>query len=355
MSSEESFCGATLQNVRTYFFNLQGTCNIDIPICIISVIINMFNILVFTRRNMTSPVNLIFTHLAFANLSELLASASLTWIDCAYYRTMMTLEGWTYTQAFFALRSIELASIFNNIGVYIILMLAIWKYIVVFHPSKESQWCNMKTTRNSLVVGYIICILFEIPGYLSHYIEIVHPEEKIYIYRVETVSIMYSVSQMVLYELLPSLVLPVLGVRLIASLWSEKNHSTPSSNVENRTDSVKMNQKTNRSIIISMIIVAQCLSFVIPAGLLDLARHTVLANDYYSIHHECFASFQVILNLLEIVNKSIKFIVYYAMDQDFRVTFKSLFNKNHASVWKLKYVPLSSTRGNDESLEIGRF
>ncbi|XP_065217936.1 G-protein coupled receptor dmsr-1-like [Planococcus citri] len=359
MSSEESFCGATLENLDSYYSeNIQDY--IDIPICIIGVIFNILNILVFTRRNMKSPVNLIFTHLAIVSLSELLAYASFIWVrvHIAYYSKRTNYEEWTYTRAWISMLSSELLNISNRISVYIVMMLAIWKYIAVFHPSKESQWCNMKTTRYTVVAGYIVCILLFIPEYLSPYIykRAIGPTT-IYIFSIEIDSIMYTASQVIkiaLHELLPSLVLPILGVRLIATLWMKKEHPTPSSNVENSTDNVEMKRQTNRSIIISMIMVAQCLSFVIPTGLLDLARYTVLAEYYFSIHFKCTNSFYVILNILECINKCITFIVYYALDRDFKVTFKSLVNKKNAAVWKLNYVSSSSTRGNDGSLEIDR-
>ncbi|XP_065219162.1 G-protein coupled receptor dmsr-1-like [Planococcus citri] len=369
MSSEEEepFCGDTLKSVRAYYLlNMLGY--IDIPICIIGVILNMFNVLVFTRRNMTSPVNLIFTHLAFVNLSELLAYISLTWINCAYYQQAhyLTLEDWTYTRGFFSLRSRELANLFNNISVYIIMVLAVWKYVAVFYPSKESQWCDMKTTRNTLVAGYIVCILLVIPENLSHYVErdVVssaakmylygnenHPITWIYVPSAEIDSIMYSESQVVkvgLYELLPSLVLSILCVRLIVKQWLGKEHQSTSLNVENRGENLKMKQQTYRSITV----VALCLSFVIPLGLLDLVDK-VFVRDYHSVHYECFQSFRIIFSILNCINKSVTFLVYYAMDQDFKVTFKSLFDKNNASFWKLKYVSFSNTRSNDEGLEIG--
>ncbi|XP_065218186.1 sex peptide receptor-like [Planococcus citri] len=367
MSSEdERFCAAALANFQWYYAkNMLGL--IDIPICIIGVIFNIFNMLVFTRRNMKSPVNLIFTYLSFANLLQLLAFITVTWAYLAYLSEPPTYEDWTYTRASFSMLSEELLNISKRISVYITMMLAIWKYIAVFYPSKESQWCNMKTTRYTLVAGYIICILFVIPEYMSHYIKPETAETKnqtitTYKYeKIKTDSIMHSASQfikIVLHELLPSLVLPILGVRLIATLWMKKEHPTPSSNVENRTDNAKTNQQTNRSIIISMIIVAQCLSYAIPLGLLRIAGRMAIKLDLSSAditnYLNCHYSIQVILSLLDCVNKSINFIVYYTMDQDFRATFKSLFNKNNASFWKLKYVRSSSTRGNDESLEIDR-
>ncbi|XP_065219843.1 uncharacterized protein LOC135845294 [Planococcus citri] len=354
MSLEEPFCGTTFANVHLYYLqNLQDF--IDIPIFIIGVIFNIFNILVFTRWNRKSPVNLIFTHLTFANLSELLAWISFTWVALQYNSIKeRNFEEWTYTQAVLLSRSGELGTIFYRISMYIIIMLAIWKYIAVFYPSKESEWCYMKTTRNTLVAR---CILLLIPQYLSHNIEtIIHRKAEIHLNTVKTDSIMYTASQIIkvgLYELFPSLVLPTLGIRLIVKLWTKKEHPTHSSNVENSTDNVEMNQQTNRSVIISMIIAAQCLSFVIPLGLVDLVR-AVFVRSRFSTHNECVASFRVILNLLDSINKSITFVIYYAMDQDFRVTFKSLFDKNNASFWKLKYVSLSNTRGDDERLEIDR-
>ncbi|XP_065217336.1 G-protein coupled receptor dmsr-1-like [Planococcus citri] len=359
MSSEEPFCGAALMQVYSYYLsNIQGT--IDVLICIIGVIFNIFNILVFTKRNVVSPVNLIFTHLSFVNLSQLIAFITFTWITLPYYRNQKNDEEWTYTRAIISLLSGELVAICNRISVHIVMMLTIWKCIAVFYPSKEPQWCNMKTTRNTLVVGYIVCILLFIPEYLSHSIvtEEIDQTTKIYFYAFEITSSIYQASQiirLVLYELFPSLVLPIVGVRLIATLWMKKGHPSTrtSSNVENSRENQKMEQKTDRSIIISIAIMTLCLSYVLPSGLLNFV-YTFLTSDRYLIHFRCFHGLIVVRIIMNCINKSATFLVYYAIDQDFKATFKSLFDKNNASFWKLKYVPLRSARGNDESLEIDR-
>lgn len=357
MSREEPFCGATLLQVYSYYLsNIQGT--IDVLICIIGVIFNIINILVFTKRNMVSPVNQIFTHLSFVNLSQLLAFITNTWVSLPYYRNKKNDDEWTYTRAIISLVSTELGAICNRISVYIVMMLTIWKCIAVFYPSKEPQWCDMKTTRNTLIAVYIVCILLYIPEYLSYSIvtKAIDQTTKIHFYGFEITSSVYRASQiikLVLYELLPSLVLPILGVRLIATLWMKKEHPSTSSNVENCRENLNVEQKTDRSIIILIAIMTLCLSYVIPSGLLTFV-YTFLTSDRYLIHFRCFHSLIVIRIIMNCINKSATFLVYYTMDQNFKATFKSLFDKNNAFFWKLKYVPLSSTRGNDESLEIDR-
>ncbi|XP_065217978.1 G-protein coupled receptor dmsr-1-like [Planococcus citri] len=356
MSAEEPFCETTLADAHYYYlYNIQGY--IETPICIIGVIFNIFNILVFTRRNMISPVNLIFTHLAFADLSMLLAYILHVWVTVVAYYRNESYKASTYTAAALYLRSKELINISHHVSVCLIMMLAIWKYIAVFSPSKERQWCNMKTTRNTVMAVYIACVLLAIPLHLSHHVVTYSLDkagtEYIHVPFDEVDPIAVEISMIIrglLFDLLPSVVLGISSVRLFVVLRMKKEHPNLSSNVENRTDNVETKQQIKGSVIILIIIVTLCLSFVIPLGLLDLL-YVVLTRDKYSIYRPCTNSLLGILSILNCFNKCVTFVVYYTMDQDFRATFKSLFEKCNIFIGKQNYFVLNNMRRNDESSE----
>ncbi|XP_065218551.1 G-protein coupled receptor dmsr-1-like [Planococcus citri] len=350
---EEPFCGDAIDNVRFYYRAIiQGY--VDIPICVIGLILNIFIILVITRRNMTSPMNLIFTHLAIVDFSGLLALILSSWVNFTYYNTYVG-ESWTYTQAVLSIFSQESSAIFHFTSVYLITMLAIWKYIAVVHPQKECEWCDMKTTRNVVSTGYKICFLFGILLFSSHHIQttVINSRTKIYQHYVKSDTILFWIPRIirgVLYKLVPSVVLPILCFRLMALRLRKKQEQSVSSNVEN----LEMKQQTDPSIIILTTVVALRLIYIIPSGLTDLVQAVFNSDKFKIIHFGCFDSLSLTFGFLYRIIISVTFIVFYTMDQDFKVTFKSLFDKNNISFWRQNYSALSNEGKTDESSKVER-
>ncbi|XP_065204518.1 G-protein coupled receptor dmsr-1-like [Planococcus citri] len=325
-STGEPFCGTTLLTIGEYYSsNISGYFNI--PICVIGVILNLLNILVFTKENMISPVNLIFTRLAMADLAVLVASIPFTYIE-NILRDGRIKERWTYAEAVVYVCSNHFATTLHFISVFLTIQLAVWRYIAIAYPLKERQWCSMRITRKLMVIGYVVCFLLSIPIYFSRRIE-----HQVINYRVTytTNSVLFLTSRIifsVLGALLPSIVLTVVSLRLIIILFARKTHHGQS-HLEHGNR--RRTEQLDRSIIILLAVLVLFLTAEFPRGMLFLS--TVIFNVRKSdINYRCYTSLLSIFLSVVYMNTSITFFVYYTMSQQFRITFKSLYNRSTGSM-----------------------
>ncbi|XP_065204517.1 sex peptide receptor-related protein 2-like [Planococcus citri] len=352
MTSNPSFC----ESMDYYNNYIRGYVNI--PICFIGVIFNLFNILVFTRKNMISSANLIFTNLAIADLLTLLSSIPSLWIGFFQYYIALVqgdYENWTHTRAVIYLYSIDFVEIFTKISVFLTVMLAIWRHIAIAHPLKERYWCSMKTTRNTVIAIYVISVLFSIPLYFSYRILSINGTDMYYLPLEVENSILLDISfaiTTVLKQILPSVVLPIFSFKLIVALLTNqrnKEKTISSSNTRNKTRNLKMKQQVNRSIIITLTVLVLFLIIRLPAGLYKLIDPIPgVHNELPFFVHKCFERVRFIVETLNVINMSITFMVYYIMSQNFRATFKSLlFKSDGFSPRKMNLLPLGNTRKID--------
>ncbi|XP_065209221.1 G-protein coupled receptor dmsr-1-like [Planococcus citri] len=313
--------------VEYYLINVKGY--VDIPICIIGSILNLLNIIVFTRKNMISPVNKIFTHLASADLLMLLLFIPYTWLNCF---EPYTDGGWPYQQAFWYLCCSTITNTFYFMSVFLTVMLSVWRHIAIVHPLKERQWCSMKMTRNVVIAGYLTSFLLSTPIYLSAGIKHVgNNQTQIYVPRAVDDSNMFVISRIinsVLYQLLPAVALPIFSYKLIFILRAKKGHQqyqSPSADINNirNTKTTEMRNKSDRSIVLLLTVVTLHVISKLPTGIVDLLYLTYgRANK---IDWECYYNVSVIFDTMTCVTLSVTFIIYYTMGNNFRITFNSLF------------------------------
>ncbi|XP_065209909.1 sex peptide receptor-like [Planococcus citri] len=319
--------------ISYYYDNITGY--VDVSLCFIGVILNVLNMLVFSRKNMASPANVIFTHLAIADLLILSASIPPSWLQFVHYEKH-NYKNATYAKAVIHVCCMDLRTTLTFTSVYLTLMLAIWRYIAVAHPLKERDWCNMKTTRNSVIAGYIVGVLLSIPRYFSFGIEMYSSESYYPDYKEN--SILRDISYLIralLQRFLPSVVLLIFSIKLIATLLKKgpsKEQPASSSNAQNNARNLKIKQQTDRSIIITLIVVALYLIEQISKGLNHLRHGSILKPIYSKFNSKCLVQFEDAVDTLSYFNMSITFVVYYAMSRNFRTTFKSLFNSNITSL-----------------------
>ncbi|XP_065209219.1 G-protein coupled receptor dmsr-1-like [Planococcus citri] len=313
--------------VEYYLINVKGY--VDISICVVGSILNLLNIIVFTRKNMISPVNMIFTHLAWADLLMLLLFIPYTWFECFEEYTN---GGWTYQQTFWYIWLGNVPAIFYFMSVFLTVMLSVWRHIAIVHPLKERQWCSMKMTRNVVIAGYLTSVLLGIPMYFSTGIKHVgNNQTQIYIPHAVEDSNLFIISRIinsVLYQLLPAIALPIFSYKLIIVLRAKKEHQqyqNPSTDINNirSTRTPEMRNKSDRSIVLLLTVMALHLISKLPAGIIDLLYLTYgRANK---IAWECYFNVSVIFETMSCVTLSVTFVIYYTMGNHFRITFNSLF------------------------------
>ncbi|XP_065209222.1 G-protein coupled receptor dmsr-1-like [Planococcus citri] len=313
--------------VECYLINVKGY--LDIPICIIGSILNLLNIIVFTRKNMISPVNKIFTHLAWVDLLMLLLFIPYTWLDCFEEYTD---GGWTYQQAFWSLCSDTVTVTLYYMSVFLTVMLSVWRHIAIVHPLKERQWCSMKMTRNVVIAGYLTSFLLSIPMYFSVGVKHVGDNQtQIYLPHAGEDSNLFVISLIinsVLYQLLPAVALPIFSYKLILVLRTKKEHQqyhSPSAAINNmrNTRTPEMKNKSDRSIVLLLTVVALHVISKLPSGIVELLYLTYGRANKISL--ECYSNVSAAFDTLACFTLSITFMIYYTMGNNFRITFNSLF------------------------------
>ncbi|XP_065209213.1 FMRFamide receptor-like [Planococcus citri] len=357
MAPGTSFC----EFIEYYYYHIEGYA--DISICSVGVILNVFNIVVFTRKNMVSSANLIFTHLAVADLLFLLTSILYSWIFFFQYM-QKDYQKWTYTLAVIYVGSSFLKNSLRFMCVFFTVMLAIWKYIAVAHPLKARYWCTMKITRYAVITCYITSALLSIPMYFSaNIVPKYSTTEKLSYYSPshKKNSIMRDIAffiKAVLQQLLPSVVLLIFTFRMISALLTKGSNNEPEtscSNIRNNARNARMKQQTDRSIIITLTVVVLFLITQIPLGAINLTE--ILLPDIYRKLDDllglCYSSYVNVISssTFYYINTSVSFFVYYAMSQNFRTTFQSLFSSGRIIPQKMNVFRLISARKTHTSPE----
>ncbi|XP_026461282.1 sex peptide receptor-like [Ctenocephalides felis] len=159
------YCGPGLDSFHTFYLGLHGY--FALSVCIFGCVANLLNIVILTRRELRSPTNALLTGLAVSDLLVMLdyvpfASHMYLWHG-KRSREQMYEYGLAHMVFFHAI----FTQICHTISIWLTVTLAVWRYIAIAHPQKNSRWCRMETTIIAIAMAYVSCPLICIPLYLA--------------------------------------------------------------------------------------------------------------------------------------------------------------------------------------------
>lgn len=134
-------------------------------VCIFGSIANSLNIVVLTRREMSSPTNAILTGLAVADLLVMLEY--IPYASHMYLYIRPRRDMYTYGSAMFVLFHSIFAQACHTISIWLTVTLAVWRYIAIAHPQRNREWCNFRRTVIAITGAYVICPLICMPIYFT--------------------------------------------------------------------------------------------------------------------------------------------------------------------------------------------
>ncbi|XP_017492798.1 PREDICTED: uncharacterized protein LOC108380908, partial [Rhagoletis zephyria] len=137
---------------------------ISLIVCILGTVANTLNIIVLTRKEMRSPTNAILTGLAVADLAVMLEYIPYTTHDYILANQLPREQRLSYVWACFIKFHSIFAQVLHTISIWLTVTLAVWRYIAVGYPQKNSIWCGMRTTLYTIFTAYIVCILVVSPS-----------------------------------------------------------------------------------------------------------------------------------------------------------------------------------------------
>ncbi|XP_053955467.1 G-protein coupled receptor dmsr-1-like [Anastrepha ludens] len=160
--SQPIYCGRGFDNFHTSYKIWHGY--ISLIVCILGTIANTLNIIVLTRKEMRSPTNAILTGLAVADLAVMIEYIPYTTHDYILADQLPREQRLSYSWACFIKFHSIFAQVLHTISIWLTVTLAVWRYIAVGYPQKNSIWCGMRTTLFTIFTAYIVCVLVVSPS-----------------------------------------------------------------------------------------------------------------------------------------------------------------------------------------------
>ncbi|XP_065209227.1 G-protein coupled receptor dmsr-1-like [Planococcus citri] len=330
---------------------------LNITCCIIGSILNFFVIIVFTRKNMISPINTILVHLAIAETITMITYMPHTWHE--FFRANLypaIKDHRTHEWETISLASFYLAFIFRHTTIWLTLVLGVWRYIAVIYPLKERKWCQMETTRVCIIAGYVFGLMTCIP--LWFFLQIKQAEKTVdkdgvftsdygkgvkneSIFEIHAPIVMNTPFYRLIYlsygifvKIIPTAMLGVISYKLIIALSKAKTQHeglTSNSHFDN-TRQLKNKHQTYRITVMLLMILGLLVVGELPHGIYCLLT-AILGPKFYTQRYSYAAEvFNTLVKFCECAN----FVIYYIMSHRFRNTFKALFRSRNGDEKKIR-------------------
>lgn len=139
---------------------------LSLIVCVFGSVANILNICVLTTKDMRWPTNYILTGLAVADLLVMVEYIPFSihryiQIDKRYY-----IDHYAYKWAVFMVFHAQFTLVLHFISCCLTVILAVWRYIAISYPQNNQQWCNLRRTKLTIFMTYILCPLISIPMFL---------------------------------------------------------------------------------------------------------------------------------------------------------------------------------------------
>ncbi|CAH0547168.1 unnamed protein product [Brassicogethes aeneus] len=324
-------------------------------VCISGCILNCFNIVVLSRKQMRCPTNSILLSLAVADILVMLEYMPFSYLTAkgpdysAYY--------YSYYFAVYIILHAIFSQSFHFISCCITIILALWRYIAVKFPANNKKWCSPRITMWTIFLTYTLCPYICVPILLSSTVsntvayvdknnnilglkEVGNNTENLtkvkLFYANSNESIFKPISLFiygVVVKLVPCILLTVLSILIIIELLATKERRrklmAPTTGKEgNSMIKKKVNQRflekekqAYRTTKMLLVILMLFLSVEFPQAIYGLLNHII--GDVFQI--ECYQPIGGFLDLIALLYCSINFFLYCIMSQKFREVFKEIF------------------------------
>nr|XP_053652621.1 G-protein coupled receptor dmsr-1-like [Cherax quadricarinatus] len=198
-------------------------------IAVTGAITNLLTISTLTRRNMTTPTNLLLLGLAVADL--------LVEVEYIPYATSSLLGGdqlmAAKEHALYVLIHAHLSHVCHTIAIWLTVSLAVWRWVAVCRPHAAPSICTMVHARRVLLTVYLACPALATPTFLMYTVKEYHNKAGAKVFRVDFSTLALAHDELlkkinflvysVLVKLVPCLLLTVLMPAIIRGMWVAKS------------------------------------------------------------------------------------------------------------------------------------
>ncbi|KAF0290134.1 Sex peptide receptor [Amphibalanus amphitrite] len=298
-------CGEGVRWLRDSYRPVHGY--LALVVCLFGSVTNLINIVVLTRKGMLSSTNTILTGLAAADLAVMLE-----YIPFAVQHYISDTDPQSHSQVLYVLFHAHFAQIFHTVSIFMTVMLAVWRFLSIVHPTVAAKHCTYEAIQPTLQPGeYIYSI--DISDIARRHNRLLN-RANFWLFAV-------------VIKLVPCLTLTYFSVRLIRVLLETKRRKQRlMSGCSQLSADHHLVQDTRRADRTTRMLVAVLLLFLItefPQGILALLSG-VLQERFFSI---CYQHVGELLDILALTNSAVNFLLYCLMSKQFREAFSALLRR----------------------------
>ncbi|XP_045188630.1 G-protein coupled receptor dmsr-1-like [Mercenaria mercenaria] len=341
-----------LQTLRVRYAEIHGY--ISVLVCLFGIIANIANIVVLNKKHMRTSTNVILMWLAVADLCTMTEYVPFALRFYIFKDPDLEFpDNKSYSWMCYLLFHADFSLTMHSMSIWLTIMLAIFRFLYVFLPTKGSIYCSIKHAKIIIITVYVLAVLVCIPNYISNYWSksvrnISNENVTVYTFSqrkdedkdFETVFAINYWVQSILIKLVPCFLLTVLTILLITALHKAHKRHVHLKSQGMRKDDVEKHHEHFRTTAMLLAVVILFLITELPQGIL-----TLLMIFMDTLHAELYNPLGDILDIVALLNNAINFVLYCSMSQQFRDTFVATFcgcfkrNTNpNASVWAKRHL-----------------
>jgi hypothetical protein len=338
-----------------------------IVVCLFGTVANILNIAVLTRKDMVcAPINRILTALAIADMVLMIEYIPYA---CYYYMVVPTKMDFPYPGGVYMLFHAHITQILHTISVCLTLTLAIWRYLAIGYPEKNTILCSESRCTLAIGISYLLPVILCAPAYFTITLseQKIREDNQTFILYHTDLNEMFKNDKTLLkinfwiyavfLKLLPCCILTVISCWLIYTLFkAKKRHKALRSydcvplreNKETKKKASKAERRADRTTKMLLAVLFLFLITEFPQGIFGL----FIGIQGKDLFLGCYQMYGEVMDILALINGAINFILYCCMNRMFRSTFGKLFKHKILAPWAPASEIHTSTRNGTNTTEL---
>ena len=287
---------------------------------VVGIIGNSLTFVIFWKGNFKSSTSFLFLSLSLID-SALLLAVFPYYTVMAFVEYTGWLQGYSSLKPYFKIYLFPSLLVTKTAAIWVIVLVAVNRYIIVCLPLKAAQWCSISKVKIQLAVVLIAAVLYNIPKYaeirVAYYTMPTRNNDTMHVActtrtilgQVRLFYIVYdNVFLLIFLLVLPILTLTVITIRLIKAM---KAHRSMQLEMQSRSQQHYSNVTIALVIVVIVFIACQVPTFVFYVLWEVLPFEARYCGGFLFY-------FAPIVNVLVTLNSSINFLIYIMANTTFR-------------------------------------
>ena len=282
-------------------------------VIIVGIIGNSLTFVVFWKGNFKSSTSFLFLSLSLADSALLLTSVPVV-IDKFFLEDTGWLYGFRNIRLYLTAYIYPLALVARMATIWVTVIIAINRYIVVCVPLRAWQWCTLSKVKIQLAVVLVVTVMCNIPQFLKcRVISLTLNSGTFDCSTAHEWSAFYEpydvVMDFMLISSMPLFILTLLTVRLVKAMKAHRRMQLEMNRVSNNQDS-----SVTSAFVIVVVVFIICHTPMFVAGLL---WHLPTWGNYELMFEVLFFMWEI-GSMLVILNSAVNFAIYILACKSFR-------------------------------------